>query len=170
MKLLNPSLLVLSCFVMGGMIFKSTAPTRCATLFPNDSIFVLTGDARRIPFALRQLRRYPRAQLYIIGAGAVGQYNTRQNVIVESDSKSTYQNAVAIKRIADTQGLERIVLVTTVDHFNRAKYLIRQEMPGIEITACPVPLNGMPVAKRIERWTTEYIKYIGTIFGIKESF
>ncbi|MBD5389360.1 YdcF family protein [bacterium] len=169
MKLLNPSLLVLSCFVIGGMIFKSTAPTRCATLFSNDSIFVLTGDARRIPFALRQLRRYPDAQLYIIGAGGTGNYHTHQQVVIESDSKSTYQNAVAIRQIAHDQGLDRIVLVTTVDHFNRAKYLIRQEMPYVEITPCPVPLNGMPVGKRIERWTTEYIKYIGTLLGFKES-
>jgi hypothetical protein len=30
-------------------------------------------------------------------------------------------------------------------------------------------LAGMPVGKRLERWTTEYIKYIVTMIGIKES-
>lgn len=150
-------------------MFKSMAPTRCATLLPYDSIFVLTGDARRIPFAMRQLRRYPSADLYIIGAGAQGSFAAAERVTVESDSKSTYQNALAIKKIADTQGLDRIVLVTTVDHFNRARYLIRQELPHIEITACPVPLAGMPVSRRVERWATEYIKYIGTLIGIRES-
>jgi uncharacterized SAM-binding protein YcdF (DUF218 family) len=106
--------------------------------------------------------------MYIIGAGASSNYKS-DRVIIESDSKSTYQNALAIKRIADVQGLDRIVLLTTVDHFNRAKYLVRSELPDIEIVACPAPLTGMPVAKRLERWTTEYIKYVGTLIGFKES-
>ncbi len=170
MKIINPSLLVLCAFVLGGMVFKTTAPTSCGTLHPRASIFVLTGDARRIPFAMRQMRRYPESQLYIIGAGGSGTYNTPGPVVIESDSKSTYQNAIAIRKIVDQSGIDRIVLVTTVDHMNRAMYLARREMPNIEITPCPVPLNGTPVAKRIERWTTEYIKYIGTLVGIRESF
>ncbi|MDR1338246.1 MAG: YdcF family protein [Rickettsiales bacterium] len=168
MRFLTPSLLILILFVLGGAIFKSTAPTRCATILPDDSIFVLTGDARRIPFAMRQARRHPRATMYIIGAGASGIYES-DRIITESDSKSTYQNALAIKRIADAQGLDRIVLVTTVDHFNRAKYLVRRELPGVEIAACPAPLAGMDVAKRLERWTTEYVKYAGTLMGFRES-
>ncbi|MBN1325344.1 MAG: YdcF family protein [Alphaproteobacteria bacterium] len=168
MKFFNPSLLVLSFFVLGGAIFKSTTPTRCSTILSYDSIFVLTGDSRRIPFAVRQLRKHPSVNMYIIGAGTSG-INMPTKVIVESNSKSTYQNAMVIKRIADQQGLDRIVLITTVDHFNRARYLIKNELPNIEIAPCPVPLTGMPVSKRLERWSTEYIKYIGTLIGIKDS-
>ena len=168
MKFFSPSLLIFCLFVLGGAIFKTTAPTQCSTILPNDNIFVLTGDARRIPFAVRQLKKHPNAKMYIIGAGASA-ININARVIVESNSKSTYQNALAIKRIADRNGLERIVLITTVDHFNRAKYLIKNELPNIEIAPCPVPLNGMPVSKRLERWATEYIKYVGTLFGIKDS-
>ena len=51
---------------------------------------------------------------------------------------------------------------------NRAQYLITQELPETEIVTCPVPLTGMPAAKRLERWTIEYIKYIVTMLGIKE--
>ncbi len=168
MKFFNPSLLILCLFVLGGAIFKSTAPTRCSTILPNDSIFVLTGDARRIPFALRQMRNYPNADIYIIGAGAKG-IKMPAKVVVESNSKTTYQNAMAIKRIVEQKGLDRIVLITTVDHFNRAKYLIRTELPDIDIAPCPVPLNGMEPSKRLERWTTEYVKYMGTLIGIRES-
>ncbi|MDR0741264.1 MAG: YdcF family protein [Rickettsiales bacterium] len=168
MKFLNSSLLIFGLFILGGAIFKTTAPTRCATILPDDSVFVLTGDARRIPFATRQIRKHPTATMYIIGAGASGGHKS-DRVIIESDSKSTYQNALAIKRIADSHGLDRIVLVTTVDHFNRAKYLIRHEMPNTEIAACPAPLTGMPATKRLERWTTEYVKYIGTLVGIREN-
>ena len=168
MKLLTPSLLVLTCFVVGGMVFKSMAPRKCATILPDDTIFVLTGDMRRIPFAMRQLRKYPDADLYIIGAGAEGTFEMTRRVTIESDSKSTYQNALAIKEIAQRTGLDRVVIITTEDHMNRAKYLIEHELPYSEIVACPVPLTDMPVAKRLERWAIEYIKYIVTLFGIKE--
>lgn len=167
MKLFTPSLLILTLFVLGGAIFKSIAPVRCTTILPNDNIFVLTGDARRIPFAVKKLNQTTDAKLYIIGAGASVILNDTR-VIVESTSKTTLQNAVAIKRIVDMNGLNRIVLVTTVDHFNRAKYLIRNELPNIEIAACPAQLNGMPASKRLQRWTIEYIKFMGTLVGIKE--
>lgn len=169
MKILNPSFLALSCFVLGGMIFKSVSPSQCATILPNDTIFVLTGDVRRIPFAMSQLRTHPDADLYIIGAGAQNKLENRRNVRIESDSKSTYQNALAIRDITLDAGLDRIVIITTEDHMNRSLYLIRSVLPNTEVAACPVTLRGMPPAKRLERWTTEYIKYIVTMFGIKES-
>ncbi len=168
MKLLTPSLLVITLFVIGGMIFKSMAPRRCATILPDDTIFVLTGDMRRIPFAMRQLKKHPNTDLYIIGAGATGSYDMARRVTIESESKSTYQNALAIKEIAERTGLDRIVIITTEDHMNRAKYLIEHELPYSEIVACPVPLSDMPVTKRLERWAIEYIKYIATLFGVKE--
>lgn len=168
MKFFTPSFLLVAFFVIGGMMFKSMAPTTCGALLPDDSIFVLTGDVRRIPFAMNQVKRYPDADLYIIGAGGGFDDRIARRATIESESKSTYQNAIAIRKIVEQSGLDRIVIVTTVDHMNRAQYLIRHEIPGIEIVACPVPLNGMPVRKRLERWTTEYLKYIVTMFGIKE--
>ncbi len=151
------------------MIFKSLAPVQCGTILPNDSIFVLTGDERRIPFAMRKMREFPNADLYIIGAGAQGKIDVSRPAIIESESKSTYQNALAIKDIATRRGLDRLVVITTEDHMNRARYLIRSELPQTEIVACPATLYGMPPGKRLERWATEYVKYIVTMFGIKES-
>ena len=168
-NLLTPSFVLLGCFVIGGMFFKSSTPRYCGQIYNNDSIFVLTGDERRIPFAIRKMHEYPNADLYIIGVGAPGPLNLGRPAIIESTSKSTYQNALAIKKIVTDKNLKRIVIITTEDHINRAKYLIRSELPNTEIVACPATLIGMPPAKRLERWTTEYIKYIVTMFGIKES-
>ena len=81
------------------MLFRSSAPRVCGEIFPDDSIFVLTGDERRIPFAMRKLNEYPNIDLYIIGAGATS-IATERPAIIESQSKSTYQNALAIKKIA----------------------------------------------------------------------
>ena len=167
-RILTPSFIIFSCFVIGGMLFRSYAPRSCGEILPNDSIFVLTGDERRIPFAIRKMNEYPNADLYIIGAGASG-IDTGRPAIIESRSKSTYQNALAIKKIASEHNLDRLVIITTEDHMNRAKYLIQSELPSTQIIACPAILTEMPPAKRLERWATEYIKYIVTMLGIKES-
>ncbi len=169
MKYLTPSLLVLGFFVLGGIIFKSATPTKCDNILKDDTIFVLTGDARRIPFAMDLLQSHPDADLYIIGAGAAAPDEIMHRATVESESKSTYQNAVAIRNIAHRTGLDRLVLVTTEDHMNRALHLVRDELPDADIVACPVRLVGTPAGKRLERWLTEYIKYIVTMIGIKES-
>lgn len=168
-RLLTPSFLIFSLFIIGGMVFKATTPIQCGTILPNDSIFVLTGDARRIPFALRKVQEYPNTDLYIIGAGTHTDINISRPAIIESESKSTYQNALAIKKIATEKQLNRLVIITTEDHIHRAKHLIHSELPNTEIVSCPATLYGMPPQKRLERWATEYIKYIVTMFGIKES-
>lgn len=168
MKLLNPSFLLLGLFVLGGIVFKLSSPNHCADILQNDSIFVLTGDARRIPFAIKQMQKYQYTDLYIIGAGASTTQFDAGHATVESSSKSTYQNAQAIKRIVQKSGLDRIVVITTEDHIHRSKYLIESELPDVKVVMCPAVLSEMTAPRRLERWTIEYVKYIVTMFGIKE--
>lgn len=168
MKILTPSLLLLGLFVLGGIVFKLTTPNQCADILPNDSIFVLTGDFRRIPFAIRQMEKYPYTDLYIIGAASDAVYSNISRAFVESFSKSTYQNAIAIRHIVEKSGLDRVVVITTEDHIHRSKHLIHSELPSIQIVSCPVTLSEMSPSRRLERWFIEYIKYIATLFGIKE--
>ena len=167
MKYIPISFVLLFCFVLGGIMFKSMTPPRCESLLQNDNIFVLTGDARRIPYAMKKLDTLEYGNLYIIGAGAT-EIPDREHIQVESLSKSTYQNAMAIKHIVETQNFSRIVIVTTEDHMNRALYLLRNELPDTDIVACPASLTGMSTPNRLKRWTIEYIKYVVTLFGIKE--
>lgn len=167
MKYIPLSLILIFCFVFGGLMFKSMTPPRCGSLLQTDNIFVLTGDTRRIPYAMKKLEDLQYGQLYIIGAGATNIPDI-EHVNVESLSKSTYQNALAIKRIVKQETMDRIVVVTTEDHMNRTLYLLRQEMPDIDIVACPASLTGMQPPSRLKRWTIEYIKYIVTMLGIKE--
>ena len=167
MKYIPISFVLLFCFVLGGMMFKSMTPPRCESLLQNDNIFVLTGDARRIPYAIKKLDTLEYGNLYVIGAGAT-EIPNHEHIQVESLSKSTYQNALAIKHIVNEQNISRIVIVTTEDHMNRALYLLRSELPDTDIVACPASLTGMSTPNRLKRWTIEYIKYIVTLFGIKE--
>lgn len=167
-KYIPISLLFICCFVFGGIMFKSMTPPRCESLLQNDNIFVLTGDERRIPYALKKLDDLQYGNLYIIGAGAQN-ITERPHVNIESQSKSTYQNSLAIKKIVEQENLNRIVIITTEDHMNRALYLLRNELPDTDIVACPASLTGMPTPMRVKRWSLEYVKYIVTLFGIKES-
>lgn len=149
-------------------MFKSVTPPRCESLMQNDTIFVLTGDERRIPYALKRLDDLQYGKLYIIGAG-VHKVPEREHVVVETESKSTYQNSLAIKGIVEQDNLNRIVIITTEDHMNRSLYLLRNVLPETDIVPCPASLTGMPTPMRVKRWGLEYIKYIVTLFGIKES-
>lgn len=167
MKYIPISLVLLFCFILGGMVFKSVTPPKCGALHEKDNIFVLTGDARRIPYALRKLETLHYGHLYVIGAGSTNIPDIK-HVKIESKSKSTYQNALAIKNIVQKQNLNRIVVVTTEDHMNRSLYLLHDELPDTDIIACPASLSGMPTPIRVKRWTIEYLKYIFTLFGIKE--
>ena len=169
MKYIPISLVLIFCFVFGGIMFKSMTPLRCQSLQQDDNIFVLTGDARRIPYALKKLNSLQYGNLYIIGAGAVTAIPNRTHINVESASKSTYQNTLAIKKIVTEKNLDRIVIVTTEDHMNRTLYLLRTTLPDTDIIACPASLTGMPASSRVQRWAIEYVKYIVTLFGIKES-
>ena len=167
-KYIPLSLVLIFCFIFGGIMFKSMTPPKCQTLLQDDNIFVLTGDTRRIPYAEKKLETLKYGNLYIIGAGATKIPNIT-HVQIESLSKSTYQNALAIKNIVNKKELNRIVIVTTEDHMNRALYLLRQEIPDTDIIACPAALSGMPVAERVQRWAIEYVKYVVTLCVIKES-
>ncbi len=167
MKLIPTTLIAASLFLIGGATFKSTAPKKCSTILKTDTMFVLTGEGSRIPFAVRKLNQYPDTRLYIIGAGGHMDYDN-DRIRIESKSTTTYENALAIKKISNKLGLYRIVLITSEDHYNRAQYLISEQVPDVEIVSCPVPLKGLPVDKRLKRWGLEYAKYIGTMFGFKE--
>lgn len=167
-KYIPVSFILICCFVFGGIMFKSVTPPRCESLMQNDTIFVLTGDERRIPYALKKLNSLQYGKLYIIGAGA-NNITERPHVNVESESKSTYQNSLAIKNIVYKEHLKRIVIITTEDHMNRSLYLLRNVLQETDIVACPASLTGMPAPQRVKRWGLEYIKYIVTLFGIKES-
>lgn len=165
--LFSPLLLPVVVFIGGFAAFKLATP-RCGPIPDDAHIFVLTGDARRIPFALEKLEGHPDRRLYVIGAGtpALDTKFTSQ-IEIENQSKSTAENAVAIKHIALRKILTNIVVITTDDHINRSIFLIKKQIPYIAINACGVPLTKMPAAKRLDRWISEYIKFIGTIIGIE---
>ena len=113
-KYIPVSLLFICCFVFGGIMFKSVTPPRCESLLQDDSIFVLTGDERRIPYAIKKLDDLQYGNLYIIGAGAKN-ITDREHVSIESQSKSTYQNSLAIKSVISPPRIDVVAATGSVD-------------------------------------------------------
>jgi uncharacterized SAM-binding protein YcdF (DUF218 family) len=62
------------------------------------------------------------------------------DLIVESDSRTTYENAVECRRILERHHLQRVVLVTDAVHMPRAVRCFRKQ--GIEPTASPCNLRA----------------------------
>jgi len=156
----------------GAVAFKVTTPNKCALIRGDDTLFVLTGDSRRIPYAMKLLENHPYRQLEIVGVGgheysALIPEGIKPQVELETLSKSTYENAKAVREITLKKGLSRIVIVTTEDHMNRSMLLIKRQLSGTSIIPCPVKLQNMPSQERLMRWGTEYIKYIATLFGLE---
>jgi len=165
--LTNPALWPVLLFAAGGLAFRLAAPG-CDRIPDKAYMFVLTGDARRIPFAIDKLAAHPNRRLYVIGAGTPtidSPYGSQ--IEIENESKTTYENAIAIKRIAQRKLLTEITVITTEDHINRAAFLIKRQLPYVKINACAVPLTNMAGGRELERWFSEYIKFIGTVIGLE---
>jgi len=159
-------------FVLGGVIFKISAPRECPPLSRTENIVVLTGDIRRIPFGMQLLKNQPLRRMYIIGVGghnysAMIPRAQRGKIHLETESRTTYENSLAIREIVQAQGIQSFALVTTSDHMHRSLLLIRRRLPNTNIVPCPVPLHGMPANRKLERWGMEYLKYLGTVLGIE---
>jgi len=171
MIILKPYIFIPFLFIAFGVWFKSSAPSYCPWLSTSEQIFVLTGDARRIPFAMEKLDGFPARTLFVIGT--VPDYMNhvpeqfRAQTRIEYHSRTTQENAIAIGQIVRENNLRRITIVTTEDHIPRAMMLMRRHAPNTEIIACPVPLSNMDAARQLDRWLNEYIKWLGTSIGIE---
>ena len=171
MLLFKPYIFIPLIFVALGVWFKTSAPTTCPWLSNTEYIFVLTGDGRRIPFAMNKLYGFPNRTLYVIGT--VPDYMNhvpeqfRGQVRIEYHSTTTHENAIAIGRIVRDYNLQRITIITTEDHMPRSMILAHRHVPDTEIIACPVALTNMDATRRLDRWLNEYIKWLGTVIGIE---
>lgn len=119
-----------------------------------EALVVLTGDRKRIPWALALLRERKSPHLIISGTarGATltevvnSQANSSQNIqaiwkkiILESSSTSTIENAQESGRILQRLGAPRVILITSEYHMVRSLALFQTLAPGPEYITYPVP-------------------------------
>ncbi len=140
-----------------------------------DAIVVLTGGKGTISEGIALLRAGKGKTLIISGVAAEAGVDsifrgklTREelaNVILEKRSRSTYRNAVEVRRLVEDRGFRSVALITSVYHMKRAAYIFRHVLPkGVAIepyfvTTPNFDENRWWEAKSIGILAVEFVKY-----------
>lgn len=118
-----------------------------------DAIVVLTGGTGRADLGLELLRKGHGGVLVLSGVNRDADVDSifltklteleRLSVILEKDSKSTFENAMEARRLLSESKLRSMLLVTSPYHMKRARYIFKRMMPtGVEMAVYPVPSPG----------------------------
>jgi uncharacterized SAM-binding protein YcdF (DUF218 family) len=140
-----------------------------------DAIVVLTGGKGRAEAGLSLLQQGAAGFLIVSGVnedadiesifgGTAGPWEL--NIILEKRSRSTYENAVEVRRLVKEFDIGSIVLITSGYHMQRASYTFGRILPGdVKIEPYTVSTPNFDV----ERWwgsagslwlvLTEFVKY-----------
>ncbi|MBD2293696.1 YdcF family protein [Anabaena sphaerica FACHB-251] len=100
-------------------------------------------------------------------------------IIQEPDSLNTYQNAVNVKKILESRGIKKVLLVTSAMHTPRSLKIFQRQ--GIDVTPAPTDflvsqgelqelvstpkaaiLNLLPDTDNLNQFTTALKEYIGS--------
>lgn len=141
-------------------------------LEPADLIVVLSGDANgeRVDEAVQLYKEGYAPKMLVTGgplawnltAGewmklqAVNLGVPAKNVLVENQSRSTYENAKFILKKVRKIGARSIILVTSPTHSRRAKRVFHNMFSGygVKILSHPVPLEKSEF--KLSRWWTRH--------------
>jgi len=133
-----------------------------------DAVMVLTGGRGRLSPALRLFSEVNADWFLISGVGEKNSLNSifsadelegidPEKIILEKQSRSTYQNAAFAKDILVEKGVRSVILVTSSYHMKRALFIFRSVFPeNIELIPYGVESDrgvGLKLA------ILEYLKY-----------
>jgi uncharacterized SAM-binding protein YcdF (DUF218 family) len=85
----------------------------------------------------------------------------KQDLILEKESISTYQNALYSKKIVLRNGFRSAIVVSSPYHMRRAKMVFDRvyRNSGVKLLYCPTgPLNGKTLDKKLARM--EFVKLV----------
>ncbi|MBI5599167.1 MAG: YdcF family protein [Deltaproteobacteria bacterium] len=116
-----------------------------------DAIVVLTGGTGRMDVGLGLLRKRRGRVLMLSGVDRDADVDSiflnrvsvaeRLDIVLEKNSKSTYGNAVEVRRFMEVRRFKSMLLITSTYHMERALLIFRRVMPadtGIE----PYPVES----------------------------
>lgn len=114
-----------------------------------DAIVVLTGGRGRTDEGLALLRKGRGRVLILSGVHQDADLDSiflnrvnrveKERIVLEKRSRSTYENAVEVRKILSDRGLSSMVLMTSGYHMKRAHYTFSMVMPtGVRIEAYSV--------------------------------
>lgn len=104
-----------------------------------EAIVVLTGGQGRAEEGLSLLRKGAAKLLILSGVHEDADIDSifmfkispseRGGIILEKGSRSTYENAVEVKKLLEEKNISSIVLITSAYHMKRADYIFRKVLP-----------------------------------------
>jgi uncharacterized SAM-binding protein YcdF (DUF218 family) len=122
------------------------------------------GDRLRMGFDLYAAERAPRiittGEAHFAGptgqtqAAAMAELLRRwgvpeADIIIRGDAETTHGDALTVRRVAEREGLDTLLLVTTALHMRRSVAVF--ESQGLRVLPVPANFEGMP--ERPRRWT-----------------
>ncbi len=144
----------------------------------SDAIVVLTGGIGRVEEGLRLFREGKGGFLIISGVEGSSKLNAifpgrdlksvvdTSKIILDVESRSTINNAVNVKKIAESRGFKSLTLVTSNYHIKRSSTIFRKAMKE-DVAIYKHPVDGPNF--RADRWwgdlnsiklvLNEYFKY-----------
>ncbi|BAZ32588.1 hypothetical protein NIES4074_50940 [Cylindrospermum sp. NIES-4074] len=100
-------------------------------------------------------------------------------IVQEPDSLNTYQNAVNVRKILESRGIRRVLLVTSAMHMPRSLKIFQRQ--GVDVIAAPTDflvsqgdiqeigstpkaalLNSLPDAGNLQQFTNALKEYVGS--------
>lgn len=114
-----------------------------------DAIVVLTGGKGRAEEGLNLLRAEAAGVLILSGVHEDADIDSiylkklsnreKFRIILEKRSKSTYENAIEVKRLLGAYNIRSIILITSLYHMKRADYIFSRVLPpGVRIETSSV--------------------------------
>ena len=144
-------------------------------------IAVLAGGWGRIDKGLRVFNDNDNAKLILSGVSKnfslnkqkPFEKNTKDNLVIDNNSRSTLENAIEISSWAKKLNINRINVITSYYHIPRSLLLLKYYSPDIDFIANPVFKNNYEdkaIRKIIGNGTflfEEYIKFVFTYIFVK---
>ena len=147
----------------------------CSTDDMAEAVVVLTGGKGRVEAGLDLLEKGRGNSLIITGVHEDSSLDAiftnkiakhlRGRIILEKKAKSTYENAIEVRRILDSTNRRSMILITSGYHMVRARYIFSRVMPkGIKVSTYAVATSNFDE----ERWwdgkglglvVLEFVKY-----------
>lgn len=143
------------------------------------AIVVLTGGRGRADEGLRHLKEGRQEVLILSGVNASASLDAifpgkltdveRERIVLEKGSTSTIENAVEVRKILSDRKLGSVVLITSMYHMRRARYVFERVLPPeVAIHPRPIASANFDSARWWERstlalLTVEFSKYCLTV-------
>lgn len=140
-----------------------------------DAIVVLTGGRGRTAEGLSLLRKGKGEVLILSGVHTDADLDSiflnkvslveRPSIVLEKWSRSTYENALEVRKIMEERGLKSMVLITSGYHIKRAHYTFSKVMPpGFNIEPYSISTANFEIdnwfgGKGLGLLAAEFLKY-----------